>query len=111
MAKLHDAVEMRAADSDSSLDGFHGSSEDAKDMYRLGRSQELKVCCVAQRNLVEFWKNTDLLATEKLSFRSYSRPDMCYYVYLDGHPVVSPLARGLIGAVLMNQKYQHLLSD
>jgi hypothetical protein len=48
MAKTENAVEMRAADSDSSLDGFHGSSEDAKDMYRLGRSQELKVCCVAR---------------------------------------------------------------
>jgi hypothetical protein len=43
MTKTGNAVEMRAADSDSSLDGFHGSSEDAKDMYRLGRSQELKV--------------------------------------------------------------------
>jgi hypothetical protein len=43
MAKTHDAVEMRAADSDGSIDGFSGTSEDAKDMYRLGRSQELKV--------------------------------------------------------------------
>ena len=43
MVKTHDAVEMRAADSDSSLDGSQGTSEDAKDMYRLGRSQELKV--------------------------------------------------------------------
>ena len=43
MAKTHDAVEMRAADSDGSLDEYTGTSEDAKDMYRLGRSQELKV--------------------------------------------------------------------
>jgi len=43
MAKTHDAVEMRVADSDGSIDGFSGTSEDAKDMYRLGRSQELKV--------------------------------------------------------------------
>jgi hypothetical protein len=43
MAKIHDAVEMRAADSDGSIDGYSGTSEDAKDMYRLGRSQELKV--------------------------------------------------------------------
>jgi hypothetical protein len=43
MAKTHDEAEMRAADSDSSLDGSLGTSEDAKDMYRLGRSQQLKV--------------------------------------------------------------------
>lgn len=43
MSKTHDAVEMRAADSDGSLDGHSGTSQDAKDMYRLGRSQELKV--------------------------------------------------------------------
>jgi hypothetical protein len=94
MAKTHDAVEMRAADSDSSLDGFHGSSEDAKDMYRLGRSQELKVCFIARRGFAELWRYTGLLATEKLPFRAYSRPDMCYYVYMDGYLVVSPFARG-----------------
>lgn len=43
MSKTHDAVEMRAADSDGSLDEYSGTSQDAKDMYRLGRSQELKV--------------------------------------------------------------------
>lgn len=43
MAKIDNAVEMRAADSDSSLDGSQGTTEDAKDMYRLGRSQQLKV--------------------------------------------------------------------
>jgi hypothetical protein len=30
-------------DSDASLDGFNGTSEDARDMHRLGRAQELKV--------------------------------------------------------------------
>lgn len=43
MSKTHDTVEMRAADSDGSVDGYSGTSQDAKDMYRLGRSQELKV--------------------------------------------------------------------
>ena len=43
MAKNDNVVEMRAADSSSSLDDFRGTSEDAKDMYRLGRSQDLKV--------------------------------------------------------------------
>jgi hypothetical protein len=43
MAKSANAINMRAADSDSSLDEYQGTSEDAKDMYRLGRSQQLKV--------------------------------------------------------------------
>ena len=43
MAKNDNVVEMRAADSSSSLDDFRGTSEDAKDMYRLGRKQELSV--------------------------------------------------------------------
>ena len=48
MTKNDNVVEMRAAaDSNSSLDDFHGTSEDAKDMCRLGRSQELKVRAVS----------------------------------------------------------------
>jgi len=52
MAKERDAVETRAADSDSSMDGSMGTSEDAKDMYRLGRSQQLKVWCMSKSEAI-----------------------------------------------------------
>jgi hypothetical protein len=45
MSKHESALETHVADSDASLDGFNGTSEDARDMDRLGRAQELKVCC------------------------------------------------------------------
>jgi hypothetical protein len=109
MAKTENAVEMRAADSDSSLDGFHGSSEDAKDMYRLGRSQELKVCCIARPSPVTSWRNTGLLATEKLPLRPHSRLDMCNHVYMDGHLVVGALTRHLTGVFLTFRQNQHFL--
>lgn len=43
MSKNEGALETQVADSDASLDGSNGTSEDAKDMDRLGRAQELKV--------------------------------------------------------------------
>jgi len=90
MAKNHDAVEMRAADSDSSLDGTQGTSEDAKDMYRLGRSQQLKVCFKSYFSdglvvVLTLWP------TEKFPLDTNSRTDVCYHVYMDGHLVVSTL--------------------
>jgi hypothetical protein len=67
MAKTHDEAEMRAADSDSSLDGSLGTSEDAKDIVlTLGETEEFP-----------------------FDFNPWS--DLCYHVYLDGHLVVSTL--------------------
>jgi hypothetical protein len=43
MSKHEGTLETHIADSDASLDGFNGTSEDARDMDRLGRAQELKV--------------------------------------------------------------------
>jgi hypothetical protein len=43
MSKYEGALETHVADSNSSLDEFNGTSEDARDMDRLGRAQELKV--------------------------------------------------------------------
>ena len=43
MSKNEGALETQVVDSDGSLDGFNGTSEDARDMHRLGRAQELKV--------------------------------------------------------------------
>jgi hypothetical protein len=44
MSKREGALETNVVvDSDASLDEFNGTSEDARDMHRLGRAQELKV--------------------------------------------------------------------
>lgn len=43
MVKQEPILDVRAEGSDSSFDGHSSSSQDAKDMYRLGKSQELKV--------------------------------------------------------------------
>ena len=84
MSKTHNAVEMRAADSDGSLDGYSGTSQDAKDMYRLGRSQELKVCSTLESSAY-------VRSTEK--FPLYPNPwfDLCDYVHMDGYFIVSAL--------------------
>lgn len=42
MVKQEPILDVRAEGSDSSFDGHSSSSQDAKDMYRLGKSQELK---------------------------------------------------------------------
>ena len=43
MSKHEGTLETYVASSDASLDDFNGTSEDARDMDRLGRAQELKV--------------------------------------------------------------------
>lgn len=43
MSKHEGTLEMHVADSDASMNDFNGTSEDAKDMDRLGLAQELKV--------------------------------------------------------------------
>jgi hypothetical protein len=43
MSKHEGTLETQVADSDASMDEFNGTREDAKDMNRLGRAQELKV--------------------------------------------------------------------
>lgn len=43
MAKADEVLQTHAVNGDSSLDGSHGTSEDVKDMFELGRTQELKV--------------------------------------------------------------------
>jgi hypothetical protein len=70
MAKTHDGVEMRAADSDGSIDGFSGTSEDAKDMYRLGRSQELKVWPAS--NFIDCAQECSRLVNREISTPSQS---------------------------------------
>lgn len=43
MAKTDELLQARAVDGDNSMEGTRGTSEDVKDMFRLGRTQELKV--------------------------------------------------------------------
>lgn len=43
MSKHENTLETHVADSDVSMSDFNGTVEDAKDMDRLGRAQQLKV--------------------------------------------------------------------
>ena len=65
MFKHESALETHVADSDASLDGFNGTSEDAKDMDRLGRAQELKVCATCTQwpwRMLTFDRETSALS-------------------------------------------------
>jgi len=46
MSKYENALETHVADSDVSMSEFNGTVEDARDMDRLGRAQQLKVRCL-----------------------------------------------------------------
>ena len=108
MSKTHDAVEMRAADSDSSVDGYSGTSQDAKDMYRLGRSQELKVWSTLSLWIVH--SSAHIYSTEKFPFNSNPWPDLCNYVHMDGYLVVSALVRDLMFTTLILWQDQYFFS-
>lgn len=47
MSKTDELLQARAVDGDSSMEGTCGTNEDVKDMFRLGRTQELKVSVFA----------------------------------------------------------------
>lgn len=89
MSKHEGTLETYVASSDASLDDFNGTSEDARDMDRLGRAQELKVYTTFTQ---WSWRNCSFLA-EKLPISLDPWLDLCHHVHLDGNLVVSLMKR------------------